>query len=122
MVRLPLGNTVERPLHRSKILTLALSTTLLGPLGHAQEPAGPGAAGPDTSQVTQLPEIGVTVTGTLEPLSRVPYAVGVLDRDERLDFVRDPDHHRAGNVLDGNRLPGVPEHYWQFGLRGALPG
>jgi iron complex outermembrane receptor protein len=24
-------------------------------------------------------------------------------------------------VLDGNRLPGVPEHFWRFGLRSALP-
>jgi iron complex outermembrane receptor protein len=23
-------------------------------------------------------------------------------------------------VLDGNRLPGVPEHFWRFGLRTAL--
>ena len=29
---------------------------------------------------------------------------------------------RAGNALDGNRLPGVPEHYWRLGLRAALPG
>jgi len=26
-----------------------------------------------------------------------------------------------GTVLDGNRLPGVPEHFWRFGLRTALP-
>ena len=28
--------------------------------------------------------------------------------------------HR-GDTLDGNRLPGVPEHYWRLGLRTALP-
>ena len=27
-----------------------------------------------------------------------------------------------GTVLDGNRLPGVPEHFWRFGLRTSLPG
>ena len=25
------------------------------------------------------------------------------------------------DTLDGNRLPGVPEHYWRFGVRSALP-
>jgi iron complex outermembrane receptor protein len=28
----------------------------------------------------------------------------------------------AGDSLDGNRLPGVPEHFWRFGLRTSLPG
>jgi len=27
-----------------------------------------------------------------------------------------------GTVVDGNRLPGVPEHFWRFGLRSSLPG
>jgi iron complex outermembrane receptor protein len=27
----------------------------------------------------------------------------------------------ASGESDGNRLPGVPEHYWRFGLRSALP-
>ena len=26
-----------------------------------------------------------------------------------------------GTVLDGNRLPGTPEHFWRFGLRTSLP-
>jgi iron complex outermembrane receptor protein len=26
-----------------------------------------------------------------------------------------------GTVLDGNRLPGVPEHFWRLGFRAALP-
>ena len=26
------------------------------------------------------------------------------------------------DTLDGNRLPGVPEHFWRLGLRSALPG
>lgn len=28
----------------------------------------------------------------------------------------------SGDSLDGNRLPGVPEHFWRLGLRTALPG
>jgi iron complex outermembrane receptor protein len=28
----------------------------------------------------------------------------------------------AGDLLDGNRLPGVPEHFWRLGLRTSLPG
>jgi iron complex outermembrane recepter protein len=27
----------------------------------------------------------------------------------------------AGDSLDGNRLPGVPEHFWRLGLRSRLP-
>jgi iron complex outermembrane receptor protein len=27
-----------------------------------------------------------------------------------------------GTVLNGNRLPGVPEHFWRLGLRASLPG
>jgi iron complex outermembrane receptor protein len=26
-----------------------------------------------------------------------------------------------GNSLAGNRLPGVPDHFWRFGVRGSLP-
>src|SRR5204862_5166951 len=26
-----------------------------------------------------------------------------------------------GRVLNGNRLPGVPEHFWRLGLRTSLP-
>jgi iron complex outermembrane recepter protein len=45
-----------------------------------QEPTRTDTTGRDTTRVTRLPEINVTVTRTQEPLSRVPYAVGVLDR------------------------------------------
>jgi iron complex outermembrane receptor protein len=27
----------------------------------------------------------------------------------------------AGNSLEGNRLPGVPDHFWRLGVRGTLP-
>ncbi|MEP6688239.1 MAG: TonB-dependent receptor [Gemmatimonadales bacterium] len=46
----------------------------------AQVPARPDTVARDTSQAAQLPEIQVTVTRAPEPLARVPYAVGVLDR------------------------------------------
>ena len=46
----------------------------------AQVPARPDTAVRDTSQAARLPDIQVTVTRAPEPLARVPYAVGVLDR------------------------------------------
>jgi iron complex outermembrane receptor protein len=46
----------------------------------AQVPVRPDTVVRDTSRAAQLPEIEVTVTRTPEPLARVPYAVGVLDR------------------------------------------
>ena len=45
----------------------------------AQEPAGADTVYRDTLPVRELPEI--TVTRAPEPLDRVPYAVGVLDRN-----------------------------------------
>jgi iron complex outermembrane receptor protein len=46
----------------------------------AQVPVRPDTVVRDTSRAARLPEIEVTVTRTPEPLARVPYAVGVLDR------------------------------------------
>jgi iron complex outermembrane receptor protein len=57
-------------------LVLLLSTIPLW----AQEPVGVDTVVRDTGRVRQLPEI--TVTRAPEPLERVPYAVGVLDRTE----------------------------------------
>jgi len=48
----------------------------------AQEPVRTDTTGRDTTRVTRLPELEVTVTRTAEPLTRVPFAVGVLDRDD----------------------------------------
>ena len=31
------------------------------------------------------------------------------------------DYGTPRERLAGNRLPGVPDHYWRFGLRGTLP-
>ena len=46
----------------------------------AQVPVHPDTVVRDSSRAATLPEIEVTVTRTPEPLARVPYAVGVLDR------------------------------------------
>ncbi|MGZ8391461.1 MAG: TonB-dependent receptor family protein [Gemmatimonadales bacterium] len=56
------------------LLSLLLASTAL-----AQEPVR-DTIGLDTTRVRQLPEINVTRTA--EPLQRVPYAVGVVDRTE----------------------------------------
>ncbi len=47
----------------------------------AQQPVRPDTTSPDSTKISRLPEINVTVTRSQEPLSRVPFAVGVLDRN-----------------------------------------
>jgi iron complex outermembrane receptor protein len=59
-------------------------------------------AGDTTRGVTTLPELEVTVTRTPEPLSRAPFAVGVLDRD---DIQRGQPTVGIDEAL--NNLPGV---------------
>src|SRR5215204_2585935 len=54
---------------------------LIPAVSRAQEPVKVDTVAQDTSRVRQLPELNVTVTRSTEPLQRVPYAVGVLDRD-----------------------------------------
>lgn len=68
---------MRRRLSLSLVLTLAAAGRLT-----AQVPARPDTTGRDTSGVARLPELEVTVTRIPDPLSRVPFAVGVLDRDE----------------------------------------
>ena len=50
----------------------------------AQEPTGPDTTIIDTSRVRELPELKVTVTRAEEPLQKVPYAVGILNRQDIL--------------------------------------
>jgi iron complex outermembrane receptor protein len=64
-------------------------TLIVGLLGVAavvpadgQEPARSDTVARDTSRAQALPEVTVTVTRTEEPLQKVPYAVGVLNRTE----------------------------------------
>ncbi len=59
---------------------LGLLSLVSAPAVWAQEPVRPDTIGLDTTRVRQLPEINVT--RTREPLQRVPYAVGVVDRTE----------------------------------------
>src|SRR5215208_8317944 len=59
------------------VLELALVSAV--PMVVAQEPVGADTVSVDSLPVGELPEI--TVTRAPEPLERVPYAVGVLDRD-----------------------------------------
>ena len=68
----------------------------------AQEPVSGDTTGRDTTGITQLPQLNVTVTRSPEPLARVPFAVGVLDRD---DLVRGQPTLGIDEAL--NNLPGV---------------
>ncbi|HEY7614588.1 MAG TPA: hypothetical protein VH764_16445, partial [Gemmatimonadales bacterium] len=68
----------------------------------AQEPTARDTTGQDTTRVTQLPELNVTVTRSPEPIERVPFAVGVLDRD---DLTRGQPTLGIDEAL--NNLPGV---------------
>lgn len=67
--------------HRFTPSLIALSVLCAVP-ARAQVPARADTALADTVDATMLPEISVTVTRTPEPLRRVPYAVGVLGKDE----------------------------------------
>ncbi len=68
----------------------------------AQEPVAGDTVGRDTTDVTRLPDLNVTVTRSPEPLARVPFAVGVLNRD---DLVRGQATLGIDEAL--NNLPGV---------------
>jgi len=58
-------------------------------------------------------EVGITVYPTSGLTLRGSYTYA------RYRFT---DYQLAdGTVLDGNRLPGVPEHFWRLGLRASLP-
>ncbi|MDQ3427101.1 MAG: TonB-dependent receptor [Gemmatimonadota bacterium] len=87
-------------MRRNAVPTLLF--TLLATAARAQEPGRADTAGQDTSGVTQLPEINVTVTRSEEPLSRVPFAVGVVDR---ADLQRGQPTIGLDEAL--NNLPGV---------------
>ncbi|HUR93642.1 MAG TPA: TonB-dependent receptor [Gemmatimonadales bacterium] len=82
--------------------TVMLAALALATPAMAQVPAGADSTGRDTTRVTELPELNVTVTRTTEPLSRVPFATGVLDRD---DLQRGQQTLGIDEAL--NNLPGV---------------
>jgi iron complex outermembrane receptor protein len=64
----------------SRLAVLVLFLSLARPAA-AQVPTTSDSARRDTTRVTQLPDLNVTVTRTTEPLSRVPFATGVLDKN-----------------------------------------
>jgi iron complex outermembrane receptor protein len=68
----------------------------------AQEPAAGDTSATDTTRITRLPDLNVTVTRTEEPLARVPFAVGVQDRQ---DLVRGQPTLGIDEAL--NNIPGV---------------
>ena len=91
------------------VRTLVSRTAAVGLLGVvpsaaalAQEPARPDSAARDSSRVSRLPELNVTVTRSAAPLERVPYAVSVLTRD---DIQRGQQTLGIDEAL--NNLPGV---------------
>jgi iron complex outermembrane recepter protein len=74
--------TPRKKLSRSGLSAAVLYLVVALPtIGRAQQPVAPDSTAPDSGRVEQLPELNVTVTRSTEPLQRVPYAVGVLNRD-----------------------------------------
>lgn len=59
-------------------------------------------------------EVGVSVTPTTGLTLRGAYTYSHFRFTDYVDA--------NGNSLAGNRLPGVPDDFWRFGVRGALPG
>ena len=57
---------------RRLVALIAVAVLALPAAAGAQEPVD--TTGGDTTRVTQLPELNVTVTRTTEPLDRVPFA------------------------------------------------
>ena len=84
-----------------KALGLGFLALVWGSIVSAQEPVKADTVR-DTSRVRELPELNVTVTRTAEPLQRVPYAVGVLNRS---DIQRGQPTVGIDEAL--NNLPGV---------------
>ena len=86
-----------------RFASLLAAVTLALPVAAAgQEPGAADTSATDTTRITRLPELNVTVTRSPEPLQRVPFAVGVLDRD---DLVRGQPTLGIDEAL--NNLPGV---------------
>ena len=63
-------------------LALAFAALAFAAPAIAQEPVRGDTTGRDTTRVTRLPDLNVTVTRSPEPLARVPFAVGVLNRND----------------------------------------
>jgi iron complex outermembrane receptor protein len=84
-----------------RIVPLLAAFAIAAPVS-AQEPVSGDTTGRDTTAIPRLPELEVTVTRTPEPLARIPFAVGVLDRG---DLTRGQPTLGIDEAL--NNLPGV---------------
>jgi iron complex outermembrane receptor protein len=87
---------------RRLVSLFAIVSTAAAFTGPARAQVTGDTLGQDSTAITQLPELNVTVTRTPEPLDRVPFAVGVLDRN---DLVRGQPTLGIDEAL--NNLPGV---------------
>ena len=92
----------SRRSYRKVVAVWALFSVAAAGAAGAQEPVRPDTTGGDTAGVRQLPELNVTVTRSAEPLQKVPYAVGVLNRG---DLQRGQQTLGIDEAL--NNLPGV---------------
>ena len=92
----------SRRSYRKVVAVSALFSVVAAVPAGAQEPVRPDTTGGDSAQVRQLPELNVTVTRSAEPLQKVPYAVGVLNRG---DLQRGQQTLGIDEAL--NNLPGV---------------
>lgn len=93
---------LSRRLYRKVAGTFALSSAVVVAAAGAQEPVRPDTTVRDSAQVRELPELNVTVTRSAEPLQKVPYAVGTLNRG---DLQRGQQTLGIDEAL--NNLPGV---------------
>ena len=81
---------------------LVIAVAVIASPGVAQEPRD--TTGRDTTDVTRLPDLNVTVTRSPEPLERVPFAVGVLDRNDLVRGQPTLGIDEALNNLPGNHI------------------
>jgi iron complex outermembrane receptor protein len=100
-----IGPDTRPRIPRSAFRQATLLVPLLAMLGRgveAQQPSPSDSVRRDTTRVTRLPDINVSATRSAEPLERVPYATGVLNRG---DLQRGQQTVGLDEAL--NNLPGV---------------
>ena len=88
---------------RRLVVLLAVAVLLSPPPLPPRSRSAPIPRDATPRRVTQLPELEVTVTRTTEPLTRVPFAVGVLDRDELVSGAS----RRSASTRRSTTCPGV---------------
>src|SRR5438045_1711200 len=100
MPGLDLPHRSERTAFGVLLLLGLLALPFIG--AEAQQPAPRDTIYRDTTRVTKLPDINVSATRSTEPLERVPYATGVLNRG---DLQRGQQTIGLDEAL--NNVPGV---------------